>query len=237
MTLNPLDSWIMSATGTLTHRSEILDLWIQGLKGNQLVKGGVLITVFWWLWFRSEPNIKRVRGVLLASLFGALAAVATARVAALSLPFRLRPLHEPDFDYQLPFWTSPEALDGMSSFPSDHAAVFFGLAAGFLFLSRKLGLVMLAYVTLFVAIPRVYTGMHYPTDILAGAFLGLVFAALANYFLPKLAMWDLILEWPDKHPPSFYSALFLLTLQVVTLFEGARSVASVGYRTLRLVVR
>jgi undecaprenyl-diphosphatase len=237
MTPNSLDAWVMSATGSLTHRSEILDLWIEGLKGNELLKGGVVMAVFWWLWFGSESKVKQAREVLLASLAGALAAAATARIAVILLPFRLRPLHNPDLHYQLPFGTSPEALDGMSSFPSDHAAVFFGLAAGLLFLSRPIGFAMLGYVALFVAVPRIYTGMHYPTDILAGAFIGVAFAALANRFWRQSAISGLARRWLDVHSASFYSAFFLLTFQVATLFDGARSVAAVGYRTLRLLVR
>jgi undecaprenyl-diphosphatase len=236
MNPNALDTWVMSVAGSLTHRSEIFDLWIEGLKGNQLLKGGVVMAVFWWLWFGSEPKVKQAREVLLATLLGALAAAATARIAVILLPFRLRPLHDPDLHYQLPFGTSPEALDGMSSFPSDHAAVFFGLAAGLLFLSRPIGIAMLGYVALFIALPRIYTGMHYPTDILAGAFIGVVFATLANRLWRESAMSALARRWVDEHPSSFYSAFFLLAFQVATLFDGARGVLAVGFRTLRLLV-
>lgn len=237
MTANALDTWVMSATGSLTQRSEVLDLWVEGLKGNQLLKGGVVMAVFWWLWFGSSPRVKQARDVVLASLLGALAAAATARIAALTLPFRLRPIHDPDFHYQLPFDAAPEALDGMSSFPSDHAAVFFGLAAGLLFFSRRIGLAMLGYVALFIAAPRIYTGMHYPTDIIAGACIGVAFAALANRSWPRSSLSDFVQGWLDKHPASFYSAFFLLTYQVATLFDGARGIVAVGYRTLRLLVR
>ncbi len=195
------------------------------------------MAVFWWLWFGSEPRVKQAREVLLATLVGGLAAAATARIAVILLPFRLRPLHDPSLHYQIPFATSPEALDGMSSFPSDHAAVFFGLAAGLLFLSRPIGWAMLSYVAVFIALPRIYTGMHYPTDILAGAFIGVVCAVIANRLWRESAISALARRWLDAHPASFYSAFFLLTFQIATLFDGTRSMLSVGFRTLRLLVR
>jgi membrane-associated phospholipid phosphatase len=62
-----------------------------------------------------------------------------------------------------------------ASFPSDHATGSMALAVGILVYDRVAGLVMLALAVL-VAFARVYTGTHYPGDVLAGAVLGAVVA-------------------------------------------------------------
>lgn len=62
-----------------------------------------------------------------------------------------------------------------ASFPSDHATGSMALAVGILIYDRLAGLVMLALAVL-VAFARVYTGTHYPGDVVAGAALGAVVA-------------------------------------------------------------
>jgi undecaprenyl-diphosphatase len=61
------------------------------------------------------------------------------------------------------------------SFPSDHAAVAGAVAAGLLFVERRLGLVA-AVAALVMAFSRVYVGAHYPGDVLSGATIGMVAA-------------------------------------------------------------
>lgn len=234
--MNFFDAWIMSLVGDITQQSAILDALASHLKGNNLVKGGVVLSVYWWLWFSSGPKIKQTREVLLATLLGAFGAVATAKVLAVTLPFRFRPRHDPDLDFQLPIGAVKEALDGWSSFPSDHGAMFFALAAGLFFISRRAAYGLLAYVTLFIAVPRVYTGMHYPTDIAAGAIIGVVFALVFNLWRSTDVISGYALRWLDRHPASFYAGLFLLTMQVATLFDGVRGLASFAVKAAKMLV-
>lgn len=57
------------------------------------------------------------------------------------------------------------------SFPSDHASAAFGIAVGIVLIHRRVGYLFLTVATL-IAVSRVATGMHYPTDVLAGAAIG-----------------------------------------------------------------
>lgn len=59
-----------------------------------------------------------------------------------------------------------------ASFPSDHAAGAFSIA-GNLF-GRTAGSNALMVFAIFVALSRVYVGLHYPSDILGGMMTGLV---------------------------------------------------------------
>ena len=68
------------------------------------------------------------------------------------------------------------SYNSTNSFPSAHATFFFALAVYLFLLDKKLGILMVA-VTVLMGIARVFVGVHWPSDILAGAFLG-IFAVL-----------------------------------------------------------
>lgn len=62
--------------------------------------------------------------------------------------------------------------EGSYSFPSGHAAFFFALSGILYAQNKRLGIVWLL-ASAVVGIARVIAGVHYPSDILAGALLGL----------------------------------------------------------------
>lgn len=82
------------------------------------------------------------------------------RAVSALVPFRDRPVYgvggnSPSVDY-------PIDLENWSSFASDPATFMFAIAAGFFGLVGAL-----------VALGRVFVGIHYPSDILAGALIGI----------------------------------------------------------------
>ena len=190
-----------------------------------LLKGGIISALIWWAWFRTKGDQKRSRAAILSTLVAAFGAMFTARGLALILPFRYRPIHNAEIGFQLPYGMTPVALDGWSSFPSDHAALFFCLAVGFWFVSRRLGIVALLYTIVVILFPRLYLGLHYSTDILAGAIIDLAWSVVANMTFIKTLVFSFAMFWLEKHPMSFYAAFFLLTEQIATMFADARSLA------------
>lgn len=60
---------------------------------------------------------------------------------------------------------------GSFAFPSNHAANAFAFATGIAWFFRKAALPFLL-LALIVALSRVYVGVHYPSDIIAGSVLG-----------------------------------------------------------------
>ncbi|MGB7589196.1 MAG: phosphatase PAP2 family protein [Solirubrobacterales bacterium] len=69
-----------------------------------------------------------------------------------------------------------------SSFPSGHAASAFAFATGAAGAQPMLSAPLRALATL-VGYSRVHTGVHYPADVLAGAFIGVSAAELIGHLL------------------------------------------------------
>ncbi|MEK7197893.1 MAG: phosphatase PAP2 family protein [Patescibacteria group bacterium] len=59
------------------------------------------------------------------------------------------------------------------SFPSGHAALFFAMATAVYFYNKKLGLWFFAAAIL-MGFGRVVSGVHYPSDIIGGAVIGIL---------------------------------------------------------------
>ncbi|MDR6879408.1 undecaprenyl-diphosphatase [Bacillus sp. 3255] len=64
-----------------------------------------------------------------------------------------------------------------ASFPSDHATGAFVIATAIWMYRKKDGIIWLALAAL-IAVSRVWTGVHYPLDVLTGAFMGMTSAIL-----------------------------------------------------------
>ena len=62
-----------------------------------------------------------------------------------------------------------------ASFPSAHAAFFFGISLILYLYNKKAGLVFFG-ASILIAIARVFVAVHYPSDILAGISVGIISA-------------------------------------------------------------
>lgn len=72
------------------------------------------------------------------------------------------------------------------SFPSGHASSSFASACCILFTGyRKEGIAALILAFL-IGFSRLYVGIHYPSDVLCGALLGLGFAIMASFIVNKI---------------------------------------------------
>ena len=229
--MNPFDYHIITFMNQFARRSGFFDSVATEFVTNNILKGGIISTVVWFLWFSTSPsNAERVRQLLVATLTGALLAMLVARVLVHELPFRARPLYNKELHFVSPIadWRTKQmaSFTDLNSMPSDTATLVFALVTGIVLVSRRVGLAVLVYAVVFVCLPRIYGGVHNPTDLIAGALLGTSCVLLTTrpYLLQRLAMP--VLAFSKRHPGVFYACLFFLTSQVSSMFDDVREFMS-----------
>ena len=156
-----------------------LDALMESLMSDYLVPV-LLSLVLLGLWFHGESNAERL-GNQLVSIAGAMS-IGFANLLILVLNsqvYRNRPFVSSDVT--LYFY---EPTD--SSFPANVAAVGFAVATSVYLRHQRTGIV-LYLVAASWSTARVYAGVHYPTDILAGAAIG-VAMAFAAVFVTRVLM-------------------------------------------------
>jgi membrane-associated phospholipid phosphatase len=195
-------------------------------ESNNLFKGVLFLTIYWSLWFRAGSDQDRRRRAIIAILACTLLALIASRTIANFAPYRIRPMYDPHLQhhpYSFPSW--PNLVD-WSGFPSDTAAFFSALAFGLAYLSRRLAIPAMLYVAGWICLPRMFLGVHYASDIVAGAVIGimLVWASLkVGWFRSGFATRLLALE--EVKPEVFYAAAFVASFEMGVLFMDLRDAA------------
>lgn len=91
-----------------------------------------------------------------------------------------------------PFVIDPTLLKDMlvklpkdSSFPSGHTSASFAAATAFFVTNKKWGIPCLVLASL-IAISRLYLTVHFPTDVIAGVILGVIYGIAAYFIMSRL---------------------------------------------------
>jgi undecaprenyl-diphosphatase len=220
---NFFDHTIISFINQFCGKSQVFDRTVVFLTDNDLFKGCVIMALFWWEWYKPSENMAIKRERIISAIYGCCVAMFVVRVITKFSHFRTRPILNPANHLTTAIGFDVSRIpDTHNSFPSDHGTLFFALATGLWFVSRRMGIFSFMYVALFIAFPRVYVGLHYPTDILGGALIGMIVVAIYNipYFRSKIS--GKLLSYSETHPAAFYTTFFVLSMQIVTLFSDSR---------------
>jgi undecaprenyl-diphosphatase len=219
--LHRFDFFVIHSINGLSRRSSLFDLGVRTLE-RDMFSNLLMVALVWYVWFKRQ-HVEARAGVL-AGVLAAFFSGVVSRGMQLGLPTHLRPLHDPSLHFQVPFFVDPQSLNHWSSFPSDHAAVLFGLATIIFFTDRGAGWLALGCAAI-INLGRIYMGFHYPTDIIAGAMLG-VMTVSATFGLSRLPRVMQMVAGAMRHRALFYAVCFYLSFGVVTLFSDFRDGAS-----------
>jgi undecaprenyl-diphosphatase len=217
--LDSFDGPIVTFFNSFAHRSWTVDRLIYLVHFNPLLRAGPVLALVWWCWFKDNDERRTTREFLLYAWLATGLAVCVARALAFVLPFRERPLRNPTLHFQLPYGMTQEHLIGWSSFPSDTSAIYFAIATGLLLVSRRAGTAALFYVFVTVFLPRIYLGIHYPSDMAAGALIGIGVASLARASTLRTRLTRPAMRWLDNDPASFYPCAIVFTYQLTEAFN------------------
>lgn len=217
-----------------------LDRVVHFEEGHNFYKGGLFMVAYWWFWFAPSPERRAInRRTIIAAIIGSLLALIVNRAIATGLPFRLRPMLEVGSGYRPPSLPITGNMEDWSAFPSDTATFFFALAFGLLRLSRPLSLTLIAYSAIWICLPRLYLGLHYPSDMILGGVLGIVTVWLCMLALDARdgALGRRIMAALDsaekQHPQLFFATAIAVSFEMMILFDDVRDLVRGAVRFLR----
>jgi undecaprenyl-diphosphatase len=231
LAMNAFDTDIVLFLNSFARRSWTFDWLVSILDSNYIVKGGVMGALLLTVWFAETGDaeiMSRRRASLVSGLFATCLAVLVARLISFAFPFRGRLIYEPGIHFVRPFSMDGQEMIGWwTSFPSDNAVLFFALAASVYAACRRAGVLAYLHAFITVAFARVYVGIHHPTDILAGALIGIGIVQLSQIPAVRAWMTCVPMDWLSKRPQVFYPLLFILLLAITTVFDPVFSLGHV----------
>jgi undecaprenyl-diphosphatase len=139
---------------------------------------------------------------------------------------RFRPTHHPDFLDQVK--TVFNYRGGFYGFISSHAANAFGFATFCALIFRnKLFTCTIFLFAFLTAYSRIYIGVHFISDVVAGAFLGILLAGIIYLLYNRIRSLWLFIESDQLKKPVysvkesyFLCGIFLLYIIVILLFSN-----------------
>ncbi|MDP7579476.1 MAG: phosphatase PAP2 family protein [SAR202 cluster bacterium] len=164
-----LFTWINRGAGHIS----VLDSVMKWLASDYLVPGSLCLILL-SMWFAGINQAERQRyqvGVLIA--LGSMVIVSGTVMFVNSFYFRDRPFV--NMDVLLLFYKPTD-----SSFPANSAAVSFALAAAIWAVNRRIGWAMFGAAALY-GFARVFSGVHYPLDIIVGGGIGMGVAGVLHW--------------------------------------------------------
>jgi undecaprenyl-diphosphatase len=188
-TLDLVDYEIFEAINGLAARNDVFEDWLRFFSIYAELIFGVFLAVAFLA--RGRWRSVNARHGVVAAALASIVALEVAQVIA-GVWDRPRP-YEGHLETHVFVATSSDP-----SFPSDHATVAFAIAVSILLRNKRLGLITIA-MAMVVALSRVVVGVHYPSDVVAGAGLGT---------LAALLLWSPPIRDPLRRVSQRLSALY-----------------------------
>jgi membrane-associated phospholipid phosphatase len=197
---------VIFLNGFIGEHSLLDEIAVRVLSDASIFNGLFLVAILTGLWFsNARPD---VRGRLIVGVGAALVATALSRAIQISIPIHPRPFVSLTLNA-----LGPQPGVRLSSFPSDHATLVFGLCAVILLNNKWLGLVSFAWMT-FICAFRVANGAHWPSDILGGFVLGAGAVILSEWIQCPKWIWS----FKEVHRGPFYGLMMIGAYETATFF-------------------
>ncbi|GGF28278.1 undecaprenyl-diphosphatase [Aliidongia dinghuensis] len=230
MNFDSIDLPILRFLTSFVGKSLLFDHLVHAVSRYDTFKGVVMMSLLWFAWFVrpaggslgatgiDDEAARRVR--LMLVLAGSVATVVLSRVLQLVFHIHQRPILA-NLGLNFPPFMDAGSVNHWNSFPSDHSMLFFSLSTGLWMVDRRLGWLGFFWSAVVIDLPRVYLGIHYPSDVFAGAILG-VLCMVGFLALPLRELAERALAWGNQHRALFYWIAFMVTEQVAHLFDDFR---------------
>jgi undecaprenyl-diphosphatase len=220
--LGELDAAFMLELNKFARKSVFFDFLIVGVFRLDTIKMMPLVGAIFYVWFAVAER----RRAVFDGLLGAFIALVVSRLIQNVSDHRPRPALSGQFEFTLPVGGY---TNDWSSFPSDNAALGFALATTLWLASRPIGAMGFAWAIIIICFPRLYGGFHYPSDVLAGAAIG-VFTVLAVAKCRPLfdAPFKWLMRLESRRAGLFYLFAFFFAFQLTTFFADVRKLGSIA---------
>jgi membrane-associated phospholipid phosphatase len=191
----------------------------------------VLLAGYWGAAGSSRERRHSIRRTVLGGFVTAGVALLLSRVIQ-NLWETHRPIHDPALSGSFQAQFRAMIGDDLHAFPSDHAAFLVPLVWSLGRLQPWLGAATAVLLACALG-ARAYLGLHYPTDILAGAILGAVIVWGERRW-PEVASRGVALvdEARALWPVATAAGLFLIAYCYASMFESIRDLAGAVVRAL-----
>lgn len=178
--MNGFDTTLFHLINNLSGHWPLLDGLMKILANDSPILYGALFVLTWFILPRTDHRTRH--GLIISVLSGLLALALNVVIA--HFWFRPRPFAV------LPKGTFHQLIThpNDASFPSDHAAGSFAFAFGVWPRGPRIVRWTFLILAILVAFARVYVGVHWPTDVIGGAVIGLL-SSIVVWRLQRYLQW------------------------------------------------